>query len=493
MAKGISIGIASDTKDFAQGVKSGVIEPLDDAADAIKDLAKGGDKAGRELEDGFKGAQKATDKYEKALQDAIDTTKKVATTSKQATREVSDDFEISAAQQKKLRKVAINEIGNEAKANAAETFSSFDGSAQSFVDGIQGTLGGLVSSLGPVGLAVGAAGALAIGLINGALQNADTTSQEFKQSVADMTTELIKSGKVGSVSVSYIVEELQKLATESDSSKVSLSKLSDSARKSGTSFEDLAQAYAGNTKGLKDQVKAGKEKLRQDQLNSEALSNLTVEQALAETGDRTAYASALKKVSGQKEVNDYLDQAAAKASEAAKQQDLYAKSGGPELEVKAALIGQINSAYDDAAGAVEDFTNKESGIFDTGAYIAAMDAREKALHDYQNTLASSGLTTEAKSFLNSQGEEAAATFLAGYKAATPAQQKELNRIWSEGGKANSGEYTKALQAGIPKTMDGTKVKVSADTSEVDAQLKRLAQQHVKVTIEGVTRNGVKVF
>ena len=127
------------------------------------------------------------------------------------------------------------------------------------------------------------------------------------------------------------------------------------------------------------------------------------------------------------------------------------------MEAKAGLISQIDSAYDEAAGSVSDFVDKESGVFDVTAYIASMQAREQALKDYQSTLAGSGLSSEARTFLNSQGEEAAAQLLAGYKAAGPDQKKELARIWSEAGETSSGEYTTELQKGIPKTVPGPSV------------------------------------
>ena len=227
MGKGISISIASDTKQFTSGIKSGVLEPLDDVAQSLEDVGKAGEKGGDKLVDALKDSQRET-RNEKAYRD-------MASTIQRTTKATSNDFEVSTREQSHLRKEAIKEIGNEAKQNAAETFSSFDGSAQSFVDGIQGTLGGLVASLGPVGLAAGAAGAIGIGLINGALQNADTQSQAFKQSVADLTSELIAAGKDGSVSLDYIVQKLQALATETDAAQPSLVKLNKAAHESKSS------------------------------------------------------------------------------------------------------------------------------------------------------------------------------------------------------------------------------------------------------------------
>ena len=51
MAKGINISIASETREFQRGVKTGVIEPLEDAVEILDDVAKAGDDAGGTLED----------------------------------------------------------------------------------------------------------------------------------------------------------------------------------------------------------------------------------------------------------------------------------------------------------------------------------------------------------------------------------------------------------------------------------------------------------
>jgi len=488
MPKGIELGIGSETKAFKQGIDSGVIAPLEDAVDALTDLGKS--KGPAKLEEGLKDAQTASKRLEAETKD---TARAIEQNFRESYRSVGENARKVTTDQTIQNKESIKEVKQEALANASETFSSFNGSAQSFADGVQGTLGGLIASLPPQLAAVGAVGALAIGFINGALQNADTTSQDFKQSVADMTGELIKSGDVGKVSVSYIVSELQKLATEADAAKPSLTKLDDVAKKSGTSYKDLAQAYAGNEKSLRKLADAGKEKLEQDQLHAEALSRLSVEQKNAAGIDADSESSSLRKAEAQKTVNTYLDQAAEKADKAAEQQRLYVEAGGPELERKAQLVAQIDGAYDEAAGSVDDYINKESGLFDTDKYIAAMQTKQKALEDYQLTLASSGLSDQAKTFLAAQGEDAAATLLAGYKNGSEAQKAALAAIWNEAGKTSSGSYSDALLNGIPKSIPGPSVVPVVDVGSAQDALRRLTAQTLKVTIDGVARNGVKLF
>ncbi|MFC7766581.1 hypothetical protein [Leucobacter soli] len=69
MAKGISLSIASDTRDFASGVARGVVEPLEDVSDVLQEVVKDGDKAGRELEDAMSDARQDTAKLASEYED----------------------------------------------------------------------------------------------------------------------------------------------------------------------------------------------------------------------------------------------------------------------------------------------------------------------------------------------------------------------------------------------------------------------------------------
>lgn len=151
------------------------------------------------------------------------------------------------------------------------------------------------------------------------------------------------------------------------------------------------------------------------------------------------------------------------------------------MAVKADLIMQIDSGYDEAASAVTTTQTKNRPVR-CRRLLNSVAAREKVLHHYQSTLATSGLSNEIKTLLSSQGQETAAKFLSGYEPAPPLLKKKLDRYSNKSGKTNSGEYGKTPQVGIPKAMDGTKVKVTADTSDADAQLKRLAQRHANVKV-----------
>jgi DNA repair exonuclease SbcCD ATPase subunit len=456
MARGHEIAIASETGAFEKGIQSGVIEPLEDAEGALKKL---GQNTGPEkLEQGLKDAAKASDE----MKDEI---KRNASQIDSTFRKSDDDFELSNREKRKITKETIKEIGEEAKQNASETFSSFDGSAQSFVDGIQGTLGGLVSSLGPAGIAAGAAGALAIGLIQGALQNADETSQAFKQDVADLTQALIDAGSHGTISTDDMVKALQKLATETDSSKVSLQKLFDTAKASGNSFKDLAQAYAGNEAGLSKLLATAKEKLAVDQKAADANKVSRADQNDMTVGEIQHAAALQKTAAAQKDYVSYLQQSADKAKEAKKAEEEYIQADGPALAAKAAALGNLQSAYNDAADSVEDYVDAETGVFNYQGFLDSMQKKEQALQDLNTNIASLHLTPDALAGLNTMGADAASTLVDAMVHGTDAQKQQAIDVLTKAGQQGGAGFVSGVQSQLPPTITGPSIQLQLPNAQ----------------------------
>ncbi|QDZ14761.1 hypothetical protein [Humibacter ginsenosidimutans] len=487
-SKGYTIAAAMDTRLFEQGVRMGIIKPVEDADDALEGLGKnkGADQLERELKDAQRATDKLGDDTRQATEQMQRDYQKAARAAKQADDDTGRSFELSTREKTKLSKETIHEIGDEAKQNAAETFSSFDGSAQSFVDGIQGTLGGLVASLGPVGLAAGAAGALGIGLINGALGKADEDTQQFRQDVADLATDLIETGSKGQHSIGYIVDQLKKMATETDPTAVSLKKIHDQAKQLSVPFKDLALAYAAGGDQLDEQITM--------------LKKLSRQAAEAST-DYGNFGSALSNANN-KAVSGYQDQIAAleavrkKNKAAAQEEQEYADTGAAAMERKQKLIEGVNDAYDDAASSVDDYVDSETGVFDTSKYIAAMQAKQKALQEYQENLKTlgGGLGADATNYIESLGADQASILLDAYKNASAAQQANLRTIWGEAGKDNSGAYVDAAKKAMPKTIDGPKVKVGADDSDAQRTYDKWnSKAPIRVGVEFVTSAGRRVF
>ena len=127
MARKYEIGIGADTDGFEKSIKNGLVDPLDEAADALDDLDRAAKSTDldREIEKG----QKATDKLTDELDDARAKLKRLGFAAKDAgddTRRGMDRAE-----------EGVEELGNEAQSTAKEAAASFDGSAESIIDAFQ--------------------------------------------------------------------------------------------------------------------------------------------------------------------------------------------------------------------------------------------------------------------------------------------------------------------------------------------------------------------
>lgn len=467
MAKPISIGIAADTRDAAQAIQKGVINPLEDVVDSLDDVADNSDRMADELERQFREAQKATEKYEASVKDASKTADRAADDAADSTREIGREHEklsakireeaqrarrYSREEQDKTEsstKASLRELGDEAKQNASETFSSFDGSVSSFADGLQGTLGGIVSSLGPGGAIAGALGAIGIGLLVNQLELTDEAKQEFRESVGELAGAWIDAGASGSDAVQQWVDQIRDMALETDRGKANLQDMELAAGQVGMSYEDVVTAYLSGGDALDDLIGKTRDAL---QAEREYGAEITGSAGLLDG------ASQRRQTNLEEELRLYEDQKR-RIDDAAKAVELYYATGVTEAQAKLAQIESVNTAYDEAAAAIDEFSVAEGGALDPTKYIENMQAREEALRSYKDDLASADLSAEARAFLEEQGVDAASRFMAGYKIATPEQQAELNRIWSEAGRQNSGEYTTALTNGLPESVEGPKVEL----------------------------------
>lgn len=463
--KGISINFIANVRDFLRGTKD-VEEAFDDVADSLDDVARDGDKSVERLERSFKELEQKAGKSTKGMADDL------ARNTERGTSQAKADLET---------------LGNEAKQNAAETFSSFDGSAESFADGIQGTLGGIVSDMGPVGAAIGAAAAIGLGFLMAGLENANEETERLKEMAAELGQEYMETGRLGEVSMDYLVGIVEDLASATGDGTDSLRRLKRIANDADDSLADLAQSA-----GMSE------EQLRELWRESDNLYESLVDQRKAvdlstEAGQEQAQ-SLQDQADAQKVYRDEIGKSIGVVVEAGEAQKAAAEAGLAELRAKAGLIATVDQAYDDAAGAATTFIDEESGLFDTAAYLTSMEEREQALRDYQTTLALSGLSSEAKSFIDSQGYEAASAFLEGYQKATPAQRTELDRIWSTAAKDNSGVYMTSINNTFTKPIKAPKIEKpvvpAPDTSRLDAAIRRHRSMNVEVRY--VDRQGRRI-
>jgi hypothetical protein len=300
-------------------------------------------------------------------------------------------------------------------------------------------------------------------------------AKKAQERISELGLEMIDAGSNGEIPLETIAANLQEIITNSEDAAKKFQDITRASKFLNTSVEQTALAYAGNKEALdgqlgvlEDLIKAGEE---ETELMSENASRFGTTSVAKVESLKTQQAE-LQKIQEETEAAAAIEQA-------------WLDSGGAEIEAKAAAIGIIDAAYDEAASSISDFKDEESGIIDVQAYIDSMLAREKALQDYQTAVAESGFSTEQKQALNDMGIEASADFMAGYKQASPAQQKEMEKILTNMASESSGEAVDAMNKAFEKPVEA-KIQAIAETKEAEKALEEIIKDRsAKIKIDFV--------
>lgn len=457
---GINIDANLDGRNFIRGVGD-MAEALEDLQDNVTDVQKDGDKSLEKLEKSFAEVAKAS-------REAGDDIKKgIGKDTKDATKEAQG---------------GLKDLKEESLSTAKESAASFDGSAESIVDSFQEIAANAFIGFGPAGVAAGLAAAAGIGIISAAIVQTEEDTAEAKARIAELGKAMIEAGTDGKKPIENVVNDLLDIVTNGDDAAKTFKNIQKEAEQLGLDAGLLATAYAGGQEAIDDQAASFRKLLREAEKQRDA--------------EKERYGIATKesalRVEDLQAEQAELDKVTQETKDAAQAEQDWLASGGNELAAKAEMVGAVDAAYDSLAANVEYFTDKETGLFDTSAYITAMQEREQALKDYQETLTTSGLTPEAQEFLNSQGTEAAAAMLQGYTKAGPDAKKELDRIWKEASKAASGSVKTELDGVVEKKRTAT-IDATVDAAKAEADLEKITKARTAIIrVQYVDRNGKPV-
>lgn len=239
MAKGFTLSIAADTRTFQQSVKKGITEPLEDAADILEEIGRDG---GRDLEQVERAARDSQRETEGVKKEFSELQKAIRDTGRKSRTDYADPVSDSSDRVKQ----DLDEVKNEAKQNAAEMFSSFDGSFESIADAAQGTLGGLTAGLGGIGgMAVAAAGAAGIGLIASALQASQAETERLAEVTNAAFAAMLDAG-TRYVGESIVQDNIKDLIEDTER----LKSVTKDANATGLERSLLVRAQAGDSAAL---------------------------------------------------------------------------------------------------------------------------------------------------------------------------------------------------------------------------------------------------
>ena len=244
---GLSIDIAANTTAAQRGIKD-LSKTLDGVADALDDVADDSDKSGDRVERSFRDMTKAAQdtgreagrSFSKAAQ-ALDDVERQAKRTERAVDDIGDSGKRGFSKAGE----AAGEFKQEALQNLSEVTSSFDGSMDSITDLVQGTLGGIASSIPGIGLA-GAAAAVGVGAIAAAFNANDAAAKESQQRAAEWAQAYIDAGAL-IVNSATQVANVQAIASDPER----YAQAQENARNWGVDVSTAMNAMAGNATALK--------------------------------------------------------------------------------------------------------------------------------------------------------------------------------------------------------------------------------------------------
>ncbi|TDW64756.1 hypothetical protein EDF51_11126 [Curtobacterium sp. PhB25] len=521
MAGGFSIGVAMDARAYEKGIRSGIIEPTEDAQDKLEELGKAGERAGDGLDRGLRDGGDQLDKLGKAGKDAGDDIEDGAKHGGReldklgrAGKEAGDDLEAGLrGAQKQTGKTAdeykamtakieadmarikaegkgtfqeaggaTGEFKEEALANFSEVTSSFTGDMQSVTDLAQGTFGGLASLGGPASLVFGGI-AVAVGLVGSALASSGEESDEFKEKIADLA-----QTRLGDLFGQYedsgdaLARGLRKWATDSESFGGSLLDLQKNATKAGLGVGDLTEAIGSQSvskmRRLRTEVEDQIETLNRQ---AAALSDGTAKGRIAAKGaqEQAEAARAVKKQLDQNlEVNDTYEKslrAVAKAQgQTVEQYQAQLEATKEYDEATQALADTMTSTLAEAAESTSEAL--DNSALNADKYISGLQQRTEAAQQYEANVQAIGerLPADLFNFVREQGPDFSEE-IATYLSANDAQRARIQAGWKIAAQVEgdtSDLDAKTTAKGKERTKGPTS-EVQGDTSDVD---KKVAQK-----------------
>lgn len=188
MARGrIETSIGADTKAFKQGIESGVIAPLEDAVEALDEVAEG----------------KSLDQLTRDMEDAQDETKRLARETKKTADAIEDEYRNAYRSARASADTGLDgmrkqsaEVGQEIRQNLGEGIANAArGDFEGLADVVGDTLGGAVAGIGGIATAAGGAAlALGVGGLVGAFQAAEEKRKELEERASDLADAYVEAG-----------------------------------------------------------------------------------------------------------------------------------------------------------------------------------------------------------------------------------------------------------------------------------------------------------
>ena len=214
--------------------------------EALDDLKRAAEEAGTELKQGTLDAlerlaaqgPRDVDKVRDAVDDLKRSLGDVGDSADDMAKGVDDGMDKASD--------ATDTFKDEAKGSAREGAASFTGEFDDVGDFIQETLANALEGFGPIGAAAGIAAAIGFGTLYAKITD---QAEKTEDRIAGMYEDMLES-QSNYLSKSYILDEMEKIASGADDAIVSFEDLQRIADTAGVSLEEAAKAYIGGGEDL---------------------------------------------------------------------------------------------------------------------------------------------------------------------------------------------------------------------------------------------------
>lgn len=235
----LTFSIASDTTAFDNGIRRGVIEPIEDADKAIEDLARDGSRGIEKLEDSMSDARRDTERFEDSIKDVRDQLTRVGRAGKDAGDDVKGGM--------RRGEDGVREFRDEANSTAKEAAASFDGSAESIGDAFQEVTANAFAGFGPAGAVAGTAAAIGIGAAIAGFEKVEEERKASEERISKWADAFIEAGS-RAVTAGQIVAESLDIMTDPER----YDEATKSAELWGVSIDTAVAALAGSPSALRE-------------------------------------------------------------------------------------------------------------------------------------------------------------------------------------------------------------------------------------------------
>jgi hypothetical protein len=471
MTKGIDISIAADTRSAMSAITKGLIDPLEDASEALELLGRDGKGAGDDLEKGMRDAQRETKEAKSEIRDLRDEVQKAG----KAARQIGDDS-----------KAGFSDFKDEASSSGREAAASFGGGFEDVADFAQETLANALGGFGPLGAAAGVALAAVLGTALSSAAAAQEKLTAAREAAGELASTLYENG--GTIPMQDRIDELFAVLSRESKPNGQLQSMVDQWADFGSVMDDIRGVAEKTGRPVDELIRA----LSGDDLDSTRENLARVNDELDRLSDWTpVWDEQYQSLTGYKTELEATIKSQEMASDLVNSADF----------LKTKRVEDLTQAWNDAGVAASNyFKEGEDGAttFDVGAYIADWEAQIARADEVKADLLTlpASIREEAERQWATGGVAAADAYVDAYQAADGDTKARLEAIAGPQGQAAG----RAAAAGFVSAADaGTKawkpsdllVRIGVDDSAVRNWRPPMKAPIVVPAIVGrLTRNGV---